>query len=154
VPLATLADGGAVAAHRASLVHTDLIDTGAPSRRKAARATNESQFNQPSSDPARPTQKLLAGKGSRSTPSDSDRLPKQAWISLTRKRSLVQNPVRPTRSQHLSPRNTSRPALRSIGPEASIRGLSRSRILALALPRFLVLIGVQPTDPPGSWRPG
>ena len=32
-----------------------LIDTGAPSRREAVRATNESQRNQPSSDPARPT---------------------------------------------------------------------------------------------------
>jgi len=41
-----------------------LIDTGAPSRREAVRTTNESQRNQPSSDPARPTQKLLASKGS------------------------------------------------------------------------------------------
>lgn len=43
--------------------HSLLIDTGAPSRRRAVRATNESRRNQPSSDPARPIQKLLAGKG-------------------------------------------------------------------------------------------
>ena len=71
--------------------HSLMIDTSAPGRRKAVRATNESQRNQPSPDTARPTEKLLAGKGApRSTPFDSDRLPKQAWTSLTRRRSLVQ----------------------------------------------------------------
>ena len=49
------------------------------------------------------------------------------------------NPVRPTSSQRFSSRNTRLPALRSVGLEASVRGLSGSCISPVVLPRLLVL---------------
>ena len=65
-----------------------VIGSGAPD---AVGARNGSQRVQPPSDVARPDQILLAGQWLPiRTQSDGDRCPDPLWISLTRKRSLVQ----------------------------------------------------------------
>ena len=56
----------------------------------AVGATNGSQRVQPPSDSARPSQNVLTGQALPLRLSQTVKLPKRAWNSLTRKRSLVQ----------------------------------------------------------------